>query len=264
MTFVPPLFADVRAIFFDLDDTLCGYWEASKFGLRRTFELHAPEGITPEKMVLHWAVAFRKFVKEVKNPEWYDIYLTSGEPTRTEQMRRTLLEIGVEDEDMAQRLSATYAAERDGALALFEDAIEVLEALKPRYPLGLITNGPADIQRQEIETVGIGRFIDHVFIEGEMRFGKPEPEVFRRAEAAVGFSGPEILFVGNSYAHDIRPAVEAGWRSAWIRRPTDVPPSVGSGVSLVEQKPDGAPEPDVVIGELLELLPLLGVLDREP
>ena len=161
------------------------------------------------------------------------------------------------DEELAKQLSETYARERDGALELFEDTVEVLEELKPRYPLGLITNGPADIQRQEIETLGIGRYIDHVFIEGEMRFGKPEPEVFRRAEAAVGFSGPEILFVGNSFAHDIRPAIEAGWRSAWIRRPTDVPPSAAPGGSPVEQAPEGAPEPDVVIGELRELLPLL-------
>ncbi|MGQ4827965.1 HAD-IA family hydrolase, partial [Enterococcus faecalis] len=81
-------------------------------------------------------------------------------------------------------------------MKLFPDALPTLRALKAKYPLGLITNGPADVQRQEIATLGIVRFFDNIFIEGEMLVGKPEPEVFRKAEAAVGLRPQQILFVG--------------------------------------------------------------------
>ena len=37
-------FAEVRAVFFDLDDTLCGYWDACKIALRETFAEHGPDG----------------------------------------------------------------------------------------------------------------------------------------------------------------------------------------------------------------------------
>lgn len=254
-----PLFADVQAIFFDLDDTLCQYWEAARTGLYRTFEIHPLPGLTTEDAVTVWAKAFRSFLKDVKHPDWYGRYLKNGETTRTEQMRRTLSEIGVVDEELAQRLSQTYMEERDRLLTLFDDSIEVLDALKPKYPLGLITNGPADVQRQEIATLKIEHYFDPILIEGEMGEGKPNQTVFRRAEQCVGVPAANILFVGNSYSHDIRPAVEAGWRTAWIRRPTDIPPSAGPGGSAVELKPEDAPDPDVTLGNLKELLPLLGL-----
>ena len=149
--------------------------------------------------------------------------------------------------------------ERDGALALFEETPEVLEALHGRYPLGLITNGPADIQRMEIATLGLERFFDHILIEGEMGEGKPRPSVFRHAESLMGVCASEILFVGNSYAHDVAPALEAGWHAIWVRRATDVPPSAGPGSSEPERLPEGGAEPDAVVGNLRDVLPMLGL-----
>jgi putative hydrolase of the HAD superfamily len=253
-----PLFSNVEAVFFDLDDTLCQYWEAARAGLFRAFEQHGPEGFTADDMVQLWAKAFREFLKEVNHADWYSKYLKTGESTRTEQMRRTLAEAGCADEDRARRLSETYMRERDSRLRLFDDSLEVLNTLKPKFRLGLITNGPADVQRQEVQTLGIENYFAAILIEGEMGEGKPKLSVFRRAERRVECAPEKTLFVGNSYSHDIRPAIEAGWRTAWIRRPTDVPPSAGPGGSAVEAKPADAPNPDAEINNLLELLPMLG------
>jgi putative hydrolase of the HAD superfamily len=248
-------FRAVEAVYFDLDDTLCAYWNASRAGLRRAFELHGPEGTTPEEMTAHWARVFRRFSPTVKDSDWYKDYLKTGEPTRVEQMRMTLLEAGVEDLDRAKLLSQVYAEERDRNLRLFEDALEVLEWAFERYPLGLITNGPADVQRQEISTLGIERFYRHILIEGEIGEGKPILAVFRRAEQFVGKRPEQMLFVGNSYGHDILPAIGAGWKTVWIRRDSDVPPS--SALVGPEPIPDGSPQPDAIVGELRELIGLL-------
>jgi putative hydrolase of the HAD superfamily len=247
----------VRAVFFDLDDTLCAYWEASKFGMRQAFEKHGPAGFTVDELIRAWAAAFREFSPTIKRTEWYDGYLKSGEPTRTEQMRLTLLRLGIVDEELALRLSESYMVERNRALTLFDDAEFVLERLRTRYPLGLITNGPADIQRQEIETLGIEHFFQNIFIEGEMGEGKPLPSVFARAAEAVGFEPEQILFVGNSFKHDVSPAIACNWRAVWVRRMTDVPPSTGQTDERLEEAPAGAPPPDAIIGELSELIPLL-------
>ena len=129
-----PPFADVKAVFFDLDDTLCQYWEAARAGLFRAFGKEGPEGFTAEQMVELWAKAFRGFLKEVTHPDWYSRYLKNGESTRTEQMRRTLAEAGMVDEERARRLSETYMRERNSLLRLFDDTREVLDLLKPRSP----------------------------------------------------------------------------------------------------------------------------------
>lgn len=244
----------LRAVYFDLDDTLCGYWGASKVALREAFSLHPVPGHSVDEMFEHWARAFRRFSVSLKETGWYETYCKVGEPTRTEQMRLTLEEAGVQDEGLARILGDTYAEIRDRNLKLFDDAIMVLDALNARYPLGLVTNGPADIQRQEIATLGIEGYFQHIFIEGEMGVGKPHKVVFERAASAVRAEPHELLFVGNSYGHDIRPAVELGWHTAWIRRDSDVAPSR----TKPESKPEGAPDPSIEIGSLTELLDFIG------
>lgn len=250
-------FSGVKAIYFDLDDTLCGYWTAAKIGLNRTFADNPDHGRTVEQMLRHWSDEFTEFGATMGSSTWYPQYCKSGETTREELMRRVLERIGIYDLELVRRLSHTYYVERHAALELFPEAMEVLEALHGRFPLGLITNGPADIQRQEIETCQVEKFFDHIFIEGEMGFGKPNPEVTRRATEAMGVEPNEILMVGNSYKHDMVPAIEGGWRTAWIRKPTDVAPSSKTGKP--EELPTGATAPDLIINDLRELLPELNL-----
>ena len=249
-----PDFSQVRAVYFDLDDTLCGYWDASKIGLRRAFEAHPVDGQSTEEMVRHWASAFREFAPTLKATGWYEEYLKSGAPTRLEQMRLTLRKVGIDNPIHAENLSQKYMAERDLALALFPDALALLDYLQPKYPMGLITNGPADIQRQEVETLSLESYFQHIFIEGEVGEGKPLPAVFRRAEEAVGLSPNQIVFVGNSYDHDIAPAITAGWRTVWVRRDSDVPPSADlEKEPKPKDKPTGGADPDAIVDNLAVL-----------
>lgn len=248
-----PDFSAIRAVVFDLDDTLCGYWEAAKTGIRRCFELCRPEGVSVETMLANWVAAFQEFCPTLSKSDWYPAYLESGEPTRTEQMRRALSRLGIVDEELADRMSLTYMEQRDSALALYDDALLALQTLKASYRLGMITNGPADIQRQEIGTLGIGGFFDSILIEGEVGFGKPRVEVFRLAESQLGVQPHEALFVGNSFSHDIRPAIAAGWRTVWLRRPTDVP----FGKSSPEPIPADGPFPDLILSDLSSLVSTL-------
>ena len=247
-----PQFNDVKAVYFDLDDTLCGYWDAAKIGLKKAFEDHPEHGFTADKLLKEWSIAFREFVETIGKTHWYEKYCASGEITRVELMRRTLERLNIFDEELAYRLSHTYHVERQAALELFPEAIEVLEALKKDYPLGIITNGPADIQRQELQKCNITHYFDHIFVEGEHEIGKPDERIFRMAEKSVGLPPEQLLFVGNSYGHDIKPAQAYGWKTAWIRRPSDVAPSSASG------RPDDLPEssvpPDITITNLRELL----------
>lgn len=253
----PPIFAKTKAIFFDLDDTLCAYWNAAKTGLRMAFESNPVPGATVEQLIGHWGDAFRDFAPTIKDTKWYGKYLESGETTRAELMRRTLERVSVFDNDLADRLSHTYYVERLAALELFPESLEVLDQLRPNYALGLITNGPADIQRQELEKLRIGEYFSTVLIEGEVGKGKPDPFVMEEAERLCGHKGDEVLFIGNSFHHDVVPARQAGWRQAWVRRPSDVPPT--SKTSVPEPLPEGAPPPDLTITDLRELLPALGL-----
>lgn len=247
-----PEFDQVKVVCFDLDDTLCGYWSAAKEGLAKSVRLHLPDPGLHDRFRGQWATTFRRFVETLPQTHWYAKYLAEGGVTRTELMRRTLDELGVLDEQLARDLSQTYHVERQAALELFPDALTVLASLKPDYKLALVTNGPADIQREEISKLEIEPFFDGFFIEGEMGHGKPDPRVFDRVLTMFQAEPHQCLMVGNSYRHDIRPAISHGFRTVWVVRETDVAPTSVTG--RPEEKPADAPSPDLVIGNLSELL----------
>lgn len=256
MTNDPSKFQSVKFIFFDLDDTLCCYWDACKIGLRQTFDRLPVQGKTTEHMVRIWANEFKKFAPTLKKTHWYPIYLKSGAPTRHELMRLVACAAGIDDLELPQSLADTYAELRDANLVLFPDAMATIHSLTNRgYRMGLITNGPADVQRQEIATLNLAEHFDPILIEGELGVGKPESVVYERAMALTGCAPNEIAMVGNSFGHDIIGAQRAGWKTVWIRRPSDVPPSADADAEP-EKMPLGASEPDAIITDLSSLLDL--------
>jgi putative hydrolase of the HAD superfamily len=241
----------VRAVAFDLDDTLCAYWDAAKAGLAETFVALSPTSIAPAKMLRAWAVAFQGFCPKLRELGYYERYLESGAITRNELMRRALLELGIDDPHQAAILGDAYAARRRARLKLFPEIPSMLAALHGRLPLALITNGPADVQREEIQDLGLSHTFDLILIEGEQKLGKPHPDVLAKAERHFKAKPHEMLFVGNSYHHDIAPAIRAGWQTVWVRRPSDVPPSyLEDEKGAPEELPSGAPAPTLTVGDL--------------
>ena len=262
---MPALFSEVRAVFFDLDDTLCGYWDACKAALRECFTEHAPDGHEVDALVCRWAEAFRAFAPGLRELGLYEGYLKSGAHTRAEQMRRTHSSVG----DRERGVGAS-----DGATIMESDETRTCGSFQTpswcwtdyeRRITGWVSSRtvlPTFNDRRSRRSVSRTTSTP-IYIEGEVGYGKPDDRVLRNAAIAVDLPTERILFVGNSYRHDIEPAIRAGWRTAWVRRPSDVPPSADPSLPGVpEDRPEGSPEPDVVLTDLAEILPLLGMIER--
>lgn len=246
----------IKAIVFDLDDTLCGHSEAVNIGACQTFKSCVPS-VSEDILWKTWIEQYDLFYPETKEPKWYKLYLESGEPTRTELMRRTLKVHGIIDEVLVKQVSQTYMQNRAKALKLFPESLDVLERLKSKYQLGLLTNGPADIQRQEIAVLQIEHLFDGIWIEGECKIGKPLPKAFLNVEKELKLSPDEIMMVGNDAKDDIYPAIECGWKTAWIDRPNYVSPG-----KAYEEKPrvkEDGPQPDLIVKDLDHLLKALDI-----
>lgn len=252
------VFQGIKGIVFDLDDTLCAYFQAVKTALPETFRVHISH-VSVDSFYKTWVEQFHLFCPTIKKTDWYLLYLESGEPTRTELMRRALEVSGVKDIDLAKKLSQTYMENRDKALRLFPESLSVLEALKPRYRLGLLTNGPADIQRQEIATLGIEGFFDGIWIEGERKVGKPLKEAFDQVEREFGLSPEVIVMLGNDAGHDIYPAIERGWKTVWVDRPDSIPPGAGEGYEDKSRLKVDGPQPDLIVTDLNQFLKVLNL-----
>jgi len=87
----------------------------------------------------------------------------------------------------AKLLSDRYWDEQSNRMKLFDDAIETLDRLRDAgFRLGLLTNGPAEMQRWKLARFPIAERVDVVVIEGEFGHGKPDARVFQHALASVG------------------------------------------------------------------------------
>jgi putative hydrolase of the HAD superfamily len=194
------------AILLDLDDTLCDYSTARERRLR--IALANATGL-PENA-----------------PELASLVSASiaMQPHGAEHFRELLGRHGYDTGDQVDAAIAWYRSNRFHGLELFPDSLLVLEHLRsgpdagaPRA-LGIITNGPTEVQRDKVDLLDIRHLVDFVIISGEFGVSKPDPAIYAEALSKAGASAHETVFVGDSAEHDIAGAHASGLRSVWVNR----------------------------------------------
>ncbi len=230
-----PLTPAPRLLLFDLDDTLCDYTSARDQRLRRAFGPAARRlaGRGDPAPVLDRLVAASVAVH----------------PHGADHFADLLREQGIDEPDLAEAAVDWYRINRFHGLTMFADAAATVAALRtagggPPRRVGVITNGPADVQRAKIELLAIERLVDFVVISGEFGVWKPDPAIFAEALRLGGATAADAVFVGDSVEHDMAGARAAGIRSVWVN-PTGRP----------WPGPDAPPDREVA--DLSALLPLL-------
>ncbi len=234
-----------RAIFFDMDDTLLDTSGGVAEAWRTVCQAFAPElGCDPEDLntaIRHQMMEFWKDEAAVEH------WRTRLHDARTHNVHQALAAKGLNPQ-LAPRISQGYWEEQSNRMKLFGDALETLDRLRDAgFRLGLLTNGPAEMQRWKLARFPIAERVDVVVIEGEFGHGKPDARVFQHALASVGANPDEAWHVGDNLYADIRGAQGAGIHATWIHR------------DRLELKDDAPAVPDRVIGHLAELREALGL-----
>jgi putative hydrolase of the HAD superfamily len=132
--------------------------------------------------------------------------------------------------DVVPRLVAAYR-EHAPRLRVPRTTRQVLEALRPRFRVAVLTNGLPAVQRRKVVALDLERFVDQVVYANEHGDGrgKPDPVVFIHAVSSLGVSADEAVMVGDDPECDIAGAREAGLRTIRVRtgRHRLVPPVPG-------------------------------------
>lgn len=103
----------------------------------------------------------------------------------------------------------------------FPEMFEVLDCLKGKYKLGIITNGYSSVQREKIRKVNIAEYFDDIIVSGEQPFAKPDPGIFQLSCKNLGVKPEEAIFVGDYYPNDIAGAMNAKIKPIWISNNPD-------------------------------------------
>jgi putative hydrolase of the HAD superfamily len=226
----------IRAIFFDLDDTLLDDTISSeRSAALASSELAAGRGVEAEEL----AVAY---MREAMN-FWESLEPNAPKPPgpiRPRLWLGALRSHGIDDAELATKLAARYDAIRIDRVELFPDTLPVLHALHGRYKMAIITNGFAETHDAKIARLGLAHFFDAVILAGEMKLAKPHPGVFVHAMQQLGVTAGESVMVGDRFERDVVGAHAAGMRAIWVN-------------SRRETQPRGAAPAEIEIPSIADL-----------
>ena len=234
-----------RAILFDLDETIIS------FGSRRLIlqavveeftEIFGP--VTPEEAGEALEAGFRAFwADEIRATYWRQNLMEGRKLAVAATFESLVARAPGLTPDFAATFGERFHNHREDQGQFFPRALETVEELKRRgVKLALVTNGAAAPQRAKVERFDLARLFEHVQIEGEAGFGKPEEQAYLHAMQALGVEPHETWMVGDNLEWKVVAPQRLGIYAVWHDH-------LGEGL------PQGSPiKPDRIIRSIAELL----------
>ena len=210
-----------KHIFFDLDRTLWDFDAAAEVAFERIYEKYdlKEKGI-PSAHDFHE-------VYHPLNEHLWELYrenkITKDDLNRT-RFVLPLEHYGIHDVELADHLSEDYVYWSPRIVRLVPGTMELLEYLKPKYHLHLITNGFQEIQDTKLTLSGMKPYFETLTVSEEVGVKKPNPEIFHYALRKANATAEESLMIGDEMAVDIDGARLVGIDQLFFNRkgePTD-------------------------------------------
>lgn len=141
-----------------------------------------------------------------------------GHDTR-EPIFESVLSTYPEDDTDPGALTAAYRSVINDAIEPLDGVSELLDRLRTRYRVGLLTNGPSVAQRSKLDTLGWTDRFDAVVVTGELDAGKPDRVAFEALLSALDAEPEETIYVGDFPTEDVVGATRAGLRAIQVCYP---------------------------------------------
>jgi putative hydrolase of the HAD superfamily len=213
----------LRAILFDLDDTLFDHRQCARMALTAVYERHRCFTAMPFDAVerAHAAHLETLHVQVVRG----DILIDDA---RIERFRRLLAAVGGDERDAAHA-AAAYRTAYVKARAAVPGAPAVLERLRAHARIGVVSNNLLAEQREKMRHCGLEPYVDALVVSEEAGISKPDPAIFAIALARLDAAPHEAVMIGDSWTADVLGARAAGIHAIWFN-------------------PQGLPSPDPELG----------------
>ena len=196
-----------KHIFFDLDRTLWDFDAAAEVAFERIYEqYHLKDLGIPSAHEFHE-------VYHPLNERLWELYredkITKDYLNRT-RFVLPLEHYSIHDTDLADHLSEDYVYWSPRIVRLVPGTMELLDYLKPKYHLHLITNGFQEVQDTKLSLSGMKPYFETLTVSEEVGVKKPNPEIFQYALRKANATAEESLVIGDEMAVDIDGARAAG------------------------------------------------------
>lgn len=194
----------ISDIFFDLDHTLWDFEKNSALAFETILVKHNIEVDIAAFIALYVPI----------NTKYWKLY-QDNEVTQ-EQLRYGRLKDAfdavnyVVSDDLVHLLSEEYIHYLPQYNHLFEGTIELLDYLKPKYKLHIITNGFHQIQYNKLKNSNIAHYFETVTNSENAGFKKPSPHIFHYALDLAKSKKETSIMIGDNFEADIQGAMNVG------------------------------------------------------
>ncbi len=183
------------AVLFDLDGTIAGNSRRKSEVMDQVANKFGVPGIKRED----YLKAFKKVVNDKKLDNRVPIFK----------------EI-VGDRALAEKIAEEYRRRSLEGIYVYEDAKDLLENLTVK--MGLVTNGPREVQWEKIKMLNIEKYFDTILVSGELGESKPQSKIFQIAMNSLKSKPIETMYVGDVPGLDVVGAKAAGLIAVLINR----------------------------------------------
>jgi len=197
----------LRHVFFDLDHTLWDFETNSDRTFAYIFERNRV-ALDLERFTETYRPINRKYWKLFREDK------VSKSDLRYSRLREAFDALEFEaGDDLIHTLSEEYIAYLSLNNQLFAHALEVLEYLRKKYSLHIITNGFEEVQHRKLASSRLEPYFEHVVTSENVGVKKPDPRIFQYAMEKAEARPTESIMIGDNYEADIQGALNVGMQA---------------------------------------------------
>lgn len=204
----------IKAIVFDVDDTLYDTKPSFIQAFEETFNLNIPDDQMND-MFSNFTQQEQLAIAESNSDS--DLKLSDQE-INFHSLHHTFKKFNLSGltQETANEFATAFEA-ASNSIHLFDGLTTVFNSLTTKFKLGIITNGSNDVQLAKIMKLKLHHWFsrEQIITSEDAKAKKPDPLIFTLMNRKFNLRGNEMMYIGSSYYEDIVPAKKAGWETVW-------------------------------------------------
>ncbi|NJC25164.1 YjjG family noncanonical pyrimidine nucleotidase [Neolewinella antarctica] len=197
-------------LLFDADNTLWDFSAAEASALERTLV----------KRDIAWSEEVLGDYRLINHRVWSDYEAGNLPKTQLRTIRFSRLLEQYRLDHPAEELSIDYRTYLAESTHMLAGAVELLESVRDRYKLAMITNGLKEVQRPRLRSTQLEKYFEFIVISDEIGAAKPNAVFFDHAyRQMAGVDKSKVLVIGDNPNADVRGALDYGFDACWLRHP---------------------------------------------
>jgi len=196
---------NITDVFFDLDHTLWDFEKNSALAFETIFQKHQIQ-VDLKEFLTHYIPINLRYWELYRSEQVTQFQLRYGRLKETFDLLSYKI-----DDDRINFLSEEYIHYLPKYNHLFEGTIEILDYLKSKYKLHIITNGFAEIQHNKLNNAKINHYFQTVTNSEMAGVKKPNPIIFQHALALAKAKKENSIMIGDCINADVYGAIQSGF-----------------------------------------------------